>query len=294
MNTTSEPCIGFIGLGNMGQPMAANIAKSGRSMVVFDAAGTAERAPEGAVVAASAAEVAAAADIVILSLPDGKVSRLVSEQILESNSRRTLTILDTSTIGIAGAQALQSDLAGQDLAYYDAPVSGGTAGAKAGTVAVMFAGPDAVYAELEPLFSSFGRPFHVGTAPGQGQAMKILNNFLSATSMTATSEAISFGEAQGLDMAMMLDVLNVSTGQNTATSDKFPKRILTEAYDAGFTNSLLFKDVKLYQEAVIAGGQPNLVGKAVVNSLGQFTKAEPGSDFTRIYPFVKGGKLKEG
>ena len=112
--------------------------------------------------------------------------------------------------------------------------------------------------------------------------------------MTATSEASSFGEAQGLDMAMMLDVLNVSTGQNTATSDKFPKRILTEAYDAGFTNSLLFKDVKLYQEAVIAGGHPNLVGKAVVNSLGQFTKAEPGSDFTRIYPFVKGGKLKEG
>ena len=294
MNTTSEPCIGFIGLGNMGQPMAANIAKSGRSMVVFDAAGTAERAPEGAVVAASAAEVAAAADIVILSLPDGKVSRLVSEQILESNSRKTAMILDTSTIGIAGAQALQSDLAGQDLAYYDAPVSGGTAGAKAGTVAVMFAGPDAVYAELEPLFSSFGRPFHVGTAPGQGQAMHILNNFLSATSMTATSEAISFGEAQGLDMAMMLDVLNVSTGQNTATSDKFPKRILTEAYDAGFTNSLLFKDVKLYQEAVIAGGHPNLVGKAVVNSLGQFTEAEPGSDFTRIYPFVKSGKLNGG
>ena len=93
---------------------------------------------------------------------------------------------------------------------------------------------------------------------------------------------------------VMLDVLNVSTGQNTATSDKFPKRILTEAYDAGFTNSLLFKDVKLYQEAVIAGSHPNLVGKAVVNSLGQFTEAEPGSDFTRIYPFVKGGKLKEG
>ena len=255
MNTTSEPCIGFIGLGNMGQPMAANVAKSGRSMVVFDAAGTAERAPEGAVVAASAAEVAAMADIVILSLPDGKISRLVAEQMLESNSRRTSMILDTSTIGIAGAQALQNDLAAQDLAYYDAPVSGGTAGAKAGTVAVMFAGPDAVYAELEPLFASFGRPFHVGTAPGQGQAMKILNNFLSATSMTATSEAISFGEAQGLDMAMMLDVLNVSTGQNTATSDKFPKRILTEAYDAGFTNSLLYKDVKLYQEAITAGGQ---------------------------------------
>ncbi len=292
MTTISEPCVGFIGLGNMGAPMAANIAKSGRSMIVYDAAGTAERAPDGAQIAASAAEVANVADIVLLSLPDGKISALVTDEMLESNARRVSCILDTSTIGIAAARSLQGRLKDHDMDYFDAPVSGGTAGAKAGTVAVMFAGSAEKYAEMLSLFESFGRPFHVGTEPGQGQAMKVLNNFLSATSMTATSEAISFGEAEGLDMATMLDVLNVSTGQNTATSDKFPKRILHETYDAGFTNTLLNKDVALYQEAIIAGGHPNVVGKAVTNSLGQFTAAEPQSDFTRIYPFVKNGKLK--
>lgn len=292
MTATSEPCIGFIGLGNMGAPMAANIAKSGWSMVVYDAAGTAERAPEGATIAASAAEVGNAADIVLLSLPDGKTSTLVTDEMLASNARRASCVLDTSTIGIAAARDLQNRLNDHDIQYYDAPVSGGTAGAKAGTVAVMFAGSAEKYAEMQALLESFGRPFHVGTEPGQGQAMKVLNNFLSATSMTATSEAIAFGEAEGLEMATMLDVLNVSTGQNTATSDKFPRRILNESYDAGFTNTLLNKDVGLYQEAIKAGGHANIVGAAVTNSLGQFTDAEPQSDFTRIYPFVKAGKLK--
>ena len=134
-------------------------------------------------------------------------------------------------------------------------MSGGVAGARAATVAVMYAGAAQTLARLRPVLESLaGAIFDVGREPGQGQAMKIANNFLSATAMAATSEAVAFGEAVGLDMATMLDVLNVSTGRNTATSDKFVNRVLTGSYDAGFTCSQMDKDLRLYREALAGSG----------------------------------------
>jgi len=280
--------VGFIGLGAMGGPISANVAKAGFPMVVFDAAGTAERAPAGARHAASVAEVAAEADVVVFSLPDGKVSMAVAEQILESNSRRVATVVDTSTIGIAGAQAVEAKLRAGKIAYYDGPVSGGTAGAKAGTISLMYSGPREAFDRLQPLFAAMSKNvFYIGEKPGQGQAMKLLNNFLSGTAMVATSEAISFGLTQGLEMATMLDVLNVSSGQNTATSDKFKNRIQHGRYDAGFKNNLLLKDVSLYVDNVATAGTADEVGKTVHAILSRFVAAEPGADFTRVFPFVQ-------
>src|SRR5690606_16746650 len=210
--------VGFIGLGNMGGPIAANIAKAGFEMVVFDVVKAKERAPAGAQVAGSAAEVAANADVILLSLPDGKATHAVCDEIVRANSRIVRAVLDTSTIGVAHARQAHEKMKGAKIGYYDAPVSGGTAGAKAATISVMFAGPKAEYERYKPILSAMSKnPFFIGEEPGQGQAMKILNNFLSATAMTATSEAIAFGVKQGLDMKLMLDVLNVSSGQNTAT-----------------------------------------------------------------------------
>lgn len=282
--------VGFIGLGNMGGPMAANLAKQVDGLVVHDAAGTDKRAPAGTTAVAGNAAVAAQAETVFLSLPDGPVVAAVAEEIAAANNRRTKAIVDLSTIGPQAAEQTARRMAGLGIGFYDAPVSGGTAGARAGTVAVMFAGPKDAYEELRPLLAAMGKPFHVGERAGQGQAMKLLNNFLSATAMAATSEAIAFGERQGLDMALMCEVLNVSSGQNTATSDKFPNRILPEKYDAGFTNTLMAKDVKLFREAAEALGRRGGVATAVDDAWQRFLKAEPGVDFTRIYPFLRDGR----
>lgn len=289
MSARESAPIGFIGLGNMGGPIAANIAAAGFPMIVFDKAGTAERAPEGAGIASSAAEVAARAEAVLLSLPDGAIVEAVAEEICQSNDRKVRALIDTSTVGVGPARALSARLAEAEIAYYDAPVSGGTAGAKAGTVSCMFAGPDEAFAELKPVFEALSsNVFHVGREPGQGQAMKLLNNFLSATAMVATSEAVAFGVRQGLDMQLICDVVNVSSGQNTATTDKFPRRIVPGLYDAGFTNTLMSKDVRLFLEGVREDDLAERVSERVAAIWRDFEADAPGVDFTRVYPWTAG------
>lgn len=281
--------IGFIGLGNMGAPIAANIAAAGFEMIVYDKAGTAERAPEGAARAGSAGEVAATAETVLLSLPDGKIVDAVAEELCNSNVRRVNALVDTSTVGVAAARRLQARCAEAQIAYYDAPVSGGTAGAKAGTISCMFSGPDEAFARLKPVLKALSsNVFHVGRESGQGQAMKLLNNFLSATAMAATSEAIGFGVRAGLDMQLMCDVLNVSSGQNSASGDKFPRRVVPGTYDAGFTNTLMSKDVRLYLEGVREAALAERVGGRIGEIWQDFEDQAPGADFTRIYPWSHG------
>ncbi|NQV60221.1 MAG: NAD(P)-dependent oxidoreductase [Alphaproteobacteria bacterium] len=288
MASEQNPLIGFIGLGAMGSRMAANVAAAGFPMICFDVAGTKDRAPEGAAIAASVGAVAAAAEIIILSLPNGAVSASVAEEIIETNQRTVSTIIDTSTIGVAAAKFVHSRLAGSELAYMDAPVSGGIAGAAAGSLALMFAGSDEKFTTLLPLMKAMSKnPFHVGTEAGQAQAMKLLNNFLSGLAMTATSEAISFGLTQGLEMSTMLDVLNVSSGQNTATSDKFPNRVLTELYNAEFLNTMYLKDISLYVENVAAAGTVDTISSNLLPIWQRFAAAEPGADITEIFPFLR-------
>ena len=286
--TGADRPVGFVGLGNMGGPMAANLAAAGVSLLVYDKAGTAERAPAaGAEVAQSLGEVARRAGTVFLSLPAGAAVAAVAREIAAADSRAAGTVIDTSTIGVAAAEEVAGILVPAGIVYLDAPVSGGVAGARAGSIAVMAAGPVEAFEAARPLLSAMAANlFHVGPRQGQGQAMKLANNFLSGAAMAATSEAIRFGETQGLAMKTMLDVLNVSTGRNTATSDKFPNRVLTGSYDAGFTTSLIHKDVRLYLEAVAEAGVRGGVGRAVGGTLAAVEADLPGEDFTRIYPWT--------
>ena len=286
--TASPNVIGFVGLGQMGGPMAANIAKSGAEIIVYDKAGTSERAPKGAKLANSFADVLSMADTVFLSVPDGPVSIALAKEIAATDGRRAQVIVDLSTIGPEAAREADGILKAASVTYIDAPVSGGQAGAKAGTITVMWGGPKAVMDAHTDVLASFSKnAFHCGETPGQGQSVKVLNNFLSAIAMTATSEAVLYGLSQGVDMKTILDVVNVSTGQNTATIDKFPKRIMTESFDAGFKTKLLTKDVNLFLKNAKAAGTPLTLAATLAAIWNGCDAALPDSDFTRVYEFVR-------
>jgi len=135
-----------------------------------------------------------------------------------------------------------------------------------------------------------GKPFYVGPKPGQGQAVKVLNNFLSATALAATSEAIAFGTGQGIDMKTILDIVNASSGRNSATDDKFPNRILHGRFDAGFTAKLQLKDIRLYLENARAAGISDEIAEVVVDVWQRMEAAIPGADITQMYPYTQKGR----
>jgi 3-hydroxyisobutyrate dehydrogenase-like beta-hydroxyacid dehydrogenase len=285
----SDLVVGFVGLGNMGSALAGNLVDAGHPVVAHDAAGSA-RAPQGSEYVESVADVARAADVVVFSLPDGAASESVARELLETADRRATHVVDTSTVGPRAAQAIAALLADAGVEYVDAPVSGGVAGARARTLAVMVSANDTACAYVEPVLAGLSdRRHRVGDRPGLGQALKLANNFLSATALAATSEAVAFGTALGLDMATMVEVLNASSGNNTATSDKFPNHVITGRYASGFANSLMAKDVRLYLAAVEAQGGPATVGEVTAAIWERFAAADPGADFTRIYPFLRSG-----
>ena len=284
------PTLGFIGLGNMGGPMAHNLAAAGHEVVCFDAADTEALAPSGAPCADSATEVAQRARIVFLCLPDGPVVLKVAHEMAGCPDRAVEIVVDSTTAGMPDARAAHDVLAEVGIRYADAPVSGGTKGSKAGTLAMMVAAPDDLYAEIEPYIRPMAaNARHVGTQPGQGMAMKLLNNFLSATAMAATSEAVAFGVSQGLDMMTILETVNVSTGRNTATEDKFPNRIATGAFDAGFATKLMAKDLRLYEASVTAAAAPRRLAGQLREIWDGLEAARPDSDFTEIYQHVRDG-----
>ncbi|MGH8995670.1 MAG: NAD(P)-dependent oxidoreductase [Acidimicrobiales bacterium] len=280
--------VGFVGLGSMGSVLASNMVASGHTVVAYDVAGSAG-CPEQAGFAPSVDEVARRTDVVVLSLPDANVSEEVARGIAGAADRRTTHVVDTSTIGIAAARTIDGLLAAAGVGYVDAPVSGGVAGARARTLSVMFAGTDSDCQAVEQVLSGLSdRIRRVGDRPGMAQALKLANNFLSAIALVATSEAIAFGLSVGLDMGTMLEVLNTSSGQSAATSDKFPNHVLTGRYAAGFTNSLMAKDLQLYLNATRSQGTPSVLSPVTGTVWERFATAQPGADFTRIYTFVEG------
>lgn len=286
----AENTFGFIGLGNMGAPMCANLVAAGHTMRVFDAAGTAERVPDGALAADSIADLAATTDTIFLSLPDGRISGLVCDEILAKAGRRVSRIVDFSTTGPKAAGAMGAKLDAAGIAFVDAPVSGGRAGAIAGSLTVIASGPKSDMADLASAFDAVGgNVFHVGEVPGQAQAVKLLNNFLSATAMAATSEAMLFGQKYGVDISTILDCVNVSSGRNTASADKFLNRVVTGTYDAGFATALMAKDVALYLEQARVAGTPDEIGSVVSAQWNAALEDMPESDFTEIYRHIAGG-----
>ncbi|HXN59080.1 MAG TPA: NAD(P)-dependent oxidoreductase [Acidimicrobiales bacterium] len=280
--------VGFVGLGNMGSVLAGNLVASGHDVLTHDVAGP-ERNPDGATFVSSLDDVARRADVVVLSLPDGAVSGQVARALAAAPDGRTTHVVDTSTIGVAAARAIDGLLAAASIGYVDAPVSGGVAGARARTLSVMYAGGESACEAVEPVLTGLSdRRRRVGERPGMAQALKLANNFLSATALAATSEAVAFGLSVGLDMATMIEVLDASSGQSAATREKFPTQVLTGRYAAGFTNSLMNKDLRLFLGEVEAQGAPSALGPTTAALWKRFADAEPGADFTRIFPFVAG------
>ncbi|HXK21398.1 MAG TPA: NAD(P)-dependent oxidoreductase [Myxococcota bacterium] len=285
--------IGFVGLGNMGSALAANLVGAGFDVVAHDL--RPDRCPPGAEHATSVGEVARRASVIVLSLPDGAASERVARDLLAVGERATTHVIDTSTIGVQAARAIAARLAGGGIAYVDAPVSGGVAGARARTLAVIYAGADRDCNHVERVLAGLSdRRFRVGDRPGLAQAMKLANNFLSATALAATSEAIAFGQSVGLEMETMLRVLNAASGQSAATSDKFPNHVLNQRYASGFASSLMAKDVRLYLRAVGEGGRAATIGEVTASIWDRFAAAEPEADFTRIFPFVEEALRKGG
>ena len=284
----TEQLLGFIGLGNMGGPMAANLAAAGNPVMCYDDAGTAERAPDGATHASSVGEIAKQAEIIFLCLPDGLIVEKVARDLIATDGRIVKVVVDNTTSGASEARATHDLLSKAGIAYADAPVSGGKSGARAGTLAMMVAAPEALFARLKPLLLPMAKNArHVGTEPGQGMAMKLLNNFLSGMAMAATSEAMAFGASQGLDMATIIDTVSVSSGTNSAITDKFPNRILPKSYDSGFATRLMAKDLTLYVQSCKELNAPHLLSDTLLQQVwGRMLEEKPDSDFTKIYPFT--------
>ncbi len=287
----SDQPIGFVGLGQMGGPMTRRLLAAGYASVVHDvrAAAMDVLVAEGAEAVGSPAEVAARADVVLVSLPTPQAVREVAlgpDGLIHADALRTY--VDLSTTGQEVAVEVAAALAERGVVTLDAPVSGGVRGAIEGTLAVMVAGPAPVLERARPLLEVFGRVFHVGERPGLGQLMKLANNFLSATAIVATAEAIVLGVKGGLDPATMLAVINAGTGRNTATEDKFPRQVLSGRYAAGFTTGLLTKDLGLCAAAAEALDVPMPIA-AEVYAQWQRATAELGADadITRIVNCVE-------
>ena len=277
---------GFVGLGQMGGPMSKRLLEAGHALCVFDTDPAAMQTLTGlgAVSAGSARDVADAAEIVFTSLPTPAVVRAVAlEEGGLIEGARIRTMVDLSTTGTVVACEVAARLAGKDIVWADAPVSGGVKGAVAGTLAVMLSCPQATRDGIAGLLEVFGKVFFVGEKPGQGQIAKLGNNMLSTAALTLTSEVVAMGVKAGLDPKVMVDIFNAGTGRNSATQDKFPRNILPRTFDAGFATGLAYKDVRLCVDEAEALGVPMVAG-AVIREMMAITNAKFGgdSDFTSV------------
>ena len=248
--------IGFLGLGRMGAPMAANLLGHGDSLLVHDISPGAVAAlvAKGAQAAGSAAALGERCEIVFASLPTPPIVRAAVAEVISGGSPRI--VCDLSTSGPKLAQELHDLLTPRGIASFDAPVSGGIRGAEQGTLAIMVGGPEALYPELEPLLGHIGKPFFMGETPGAGQVAKLANNLLSLAAIATTAEAMTLAIKAGLDPTRMIEVLNAGTGANSATRDKWPRAVLPRSFDFGFSAQLSLKDTQLALDEARAMGVP--------------------------------------
>jgi 3-hydroxyisobutyrate dehydrogenase-like beta-hydroxyacid dehydrogenase len=283
--------IGFLGLGRMGAGMAARLVGHCERLLVHDieSAAVARLVEQGAEAAGSARALGQSCEIVFTSLPTPAIVREATigpDGIADGGSPRM--ICDLSTSGPKLAAELAEALAPRGIASFDAPVSGGIARANDGTLSLMVGGPEAEYEALSPLLERFGKPFYMGAAPGAGQTMKLVNNLLGAVAIGVTAEGMAFGIKAGLDPARMIDVLNQSTGVNSATRDKWPRSVLPRTFDFGFAAALSLKDTKLLMEEAGSAGVPLPLGAVVQEYLERTLEREgPEADFTAIAKVVE-------
>jgi 3-hydroxyisobutyrate dehydrogenase-like beta-hydroxyacid dehydrogenase len=278
--------VGFVGVGRMGAPMALRLLDAGHPLCIFDtnAAAMQPLLARGARKAASAEDVAATTDVVMMSLPTPPVVQAVTlgeRGILRGSKVKTL--IDLSTTGPSVAKVVGQAAGERSVAWVDSPVSGGVSGAEKGTLAVMVSCAQPTFAAIEPLLKVFGKTFYVGDKPGLAQMAKLANNLLAAAAMVVSSEAMAMGVKAGLNPKTLLDIINAGSGRNSATQDKFPRSILPGTFDFGFATGLSYKDVRLCVDEAEAIGVPMVVGAAVRQMLAVTNaKYGPDSDFTSI------------
>lgn len=284
--------IGFIGVGTMGVHMVRRLIEAGHDLVLGDVRPEA-MAPFvelGAVAVDTPRAVADRAETVMVSLPSPEIVLEVAtgrDGVCEGS--RVRRFVDLSTTGARMAVRVAEAVAARGIVQIDSPVSGGPGGAERGTLAVMVSGPAEAIEILRPALSVIGKVFVVGERPGMGQTMKLVNNMLSATALAASSEALVMGAKAGLDPGIMIEVINAGSGRNSATQDKFPKSILPGSFDYGFTNGLMYKDLRLCLAEAEAMGVPMWIGSAV-RQMFQLSTLQSGADkdFTTVVRCVEG------
>jgi 3-hydroxyisobutyrate dehydrogenase-like beta-hydroxyacid dehydrogenase len=282
--------LGFLGLGQMGAAIAERLEGADVRLHVFDPdpVAVAPFVLRGAVDEASAAAVAAAAPIVFACLPNSAVSERVAAEVTDSRLLRIY--VEMSTIGSTVMGRLAEMLTLNGITLVDCPISGGPKGARAGTLSVIAAGPHAAMDEIRPWLQRIGKNvFEVGERPGQAQLMKLVNNLISAANMATAFEALVLGAKGGLDPDLMVNVINVSTGRNSATLDKVPKAVLPGTFDYGAKLSTMAKDVALGLKEAEALGVPMWVHETV-SQLWRFgmTQGLGETDLTSLIRILEG------
>jgi 3-hydroxyisobutyrate dehydrogenase-like beta-hydroxyacid dehydrogenase len=283
-DSSADRTVGFVGLGAMGAHMAARLIDAGYDLAIFDtrAEAVAPHVARGARACDSAGAVADAADTVLVSLPTPDIVRAVAGELATGDAIEAF--VDLSTTGPEVAAEVAAALSAAGVACLDAPVSGGVAGAQAGTLTIMAAGDEALFQSLRPLLETLGRNVVlVGAEPGQGQLAKVLNNLLSASAIAITGEALALGVHGGLSARTLLDVFNSSSGRNTASADKFPRHVLPRTFGAGFRLELMDKDVQLCLAEARRQQVPMALGSAVGELWARAAaSAAAGADCTEI------------
>ncbi len=252
--------IGFVGLGNMGRPMAERLIGAGFTLAVADLdRARVERFAGRAAAPGSLSDLGRASDLVITILPDGEAVRRV---LLGPGDRVAAglgpgaTVIDMSSSAPVGTRTLGKNLAGRGIALIDAPVSGGVRRAEDGTLAIMVGGEASIVERCRPVLAAMGTRIFPAGPLGSGHAMKALNNYVSAAGLVAASEAVAIGRRFGLDPAAMVDILNASTGRNNSTEHKLKQHVLSQGYGSGFGLSLMAKDLRTALDLAGATGSP--------------------------------------
>jgi len=284
--------IGFIGLGNMGGPMAANLAKAGHEVTGFD---TADVAIEGVAKAGSVAGAVSDADAVITMLPNGAILRAVAADVIPGMAKGAV-LIDCSTVDVDSARAVADDAVAVGLLSVDAPVSGGVGGAAGGTLTFMAGGSDDAFAKAEPLFDIMGqKAVHCGEA-GAGQAAKICNNMILGITMIGTCEAFALADKLGLDRQKMFDVVSTSSGYSWTMNAYCPapgvgpQSPADNGYQPGFAAELMLKDLRLSQQAAESADADTPLGQAATDLYEAFVEGEDGKgrEFSGMLPRFEG------
>ncbi|QXT38677.1 3-hydroxyisobutyrate dehydrogenase [Gymnodinialimonas ceratoperidinii] len=284
--------IGFIGLGNMGAPMAANLVAAGHEVMGFD---TTAEVPEGVASVASAAEAAAGADVVITMLPNGAILHAVASEVIPAMPKGAIFV-DCSTVEVDAARAVAADAEAAGLGWLDAPVSGGVGGAASGTLTFMVGGGEEAFETVTPLFDIMGQKAVLCGPAGNGQAAKICNNMILGVTMIATCEAFAMADKLGLSRQAMFDVVSTSSGYSWTMNAYCPapgvgpKSPADNDYQPGFAAELMLKDLGLAQAAAEAADADTPMGEAALALYRRFVEDEDGlgRDFSAMLPRFEG------